>query len=422
MRTRLISLITLLPLCTVAQSLTIQQLINQLEQSLRYQQYVLQTRIKQEELNQVRATRIPVFYADANLQRNLIIPTTPVPAIAFDPNAAEGAILPLKFATRWSSRAGVQMEWSLFDPKRLLSEQEQMLRIRQAEIETNRQATEWKHAAILAYTAVVLATHQYELALRDSANYAEILTVSAARYEEGRESAPSHYAAQQEFTRRQLHVHEAWSVLLDADLELRKYTDLSSTVTLSTDVDNILVYAGALQPENHELLLLEVDREIINAQLQGLRRQLLPSITLNAYWGQQYFENNFRPFHRNAWFGNSYVSLAFSVPLSEYLSARPTLRKAQLQQLLADKQAEEERQSDRINRDQRIVKIRAARTKVETLQRIAELALRTKNHQEEAYLAGRLLLSDYNLAATAYHQARRDVWQAQYDLIALLVE
>src|SRR3546814_9421469 len=99
-----------IPLWATAQSLSIEQLYDSLERSLGYQQDVLHTQIRRAELNELRNNRIPVFYIDANLQRNLIISTTPVPAIEFDPDAQEGAIIPLKFATRWLPTAGVQLE------------------------------------------------------------------------------------------------------------------------------------------------------------------------------------------------------------------------------------------------------------------------------------------------------------------------
>ena len=46
-----------------------------------------------------KGKRLPLIYAEGNLQRNIITPITPVPAEAFDSNAAPGEILPLKFAT-----------------------------------------------------------------------------------------------------------------------------------------------------------------------------------------------------------------------------------------------------------------------------------------------------------------------------------
>jgi len=100
MKTTLASILCIIPIWASGQSMRIEQLFDSLEHSLSYQQDILQTQIRRAELSELRTSRIPVFYIDANVQRNLIIPTTPVPAIAFDPDAREGAIIPLKFATR----------------------------------------------------------------------------------------------------------------------------------------------------------------------------------------------------------------------------------------------------------------------------------------------------------------------------------
>lgn len=411
-----------IPLWGLGQSLSIEQLHDNLSTSMGYQQDILQTQIRRAEWSETRANRIPVFYVDANLQRNLIIPTTPVPAIAFNPDARDGEIIPLQFATRWSSRAGVQLEWSLFDPKRALDEKEQELLVRQAEITTAQNAQDWKRDATLAYATVVLATQQYRMARQDSAAYAQILEVSRARYEAGREPSVSYYSAQQEYERRQIQLHEAWAVLLEADWELRKYTDLSNTATLSSDIDAIREYITGHQTQNYTLQTLEVDQQRIRVQQQGIRRQLLPSLTLNAYWGEQYFDNDFRIFRGESWFGNSFVNLALRIPLSEYISARPTLKKIALQANLTAIQLDEEQQLDAIRIEQQAVKIQAARQKAERLQRIAELAQQSKKEQEAAYLAGRLLLSEYNQAVASVIQAQKDVWQAEYDFIALLMD
>lgn len=155
MKKTIFSLFCVLPFWAIGQSLSIEALHERVSQSLRYQQDLIQTEMSRAALAEARANRIPVFYIDANLQRNLIIPTTPVPAIAFNPDAQDGEIIPLQFATRWSSRAGVQLEWQLFDPKRALDEKEQALSVREAEITTAQNAQDWKRDATLAYAAVV---------------------------------------------------------------------------------------------------------------------------------------------------------------------------------------------------------------------------------------------------------------------------
>lgn len=405
-----------------AQSLSIGDFMDQLDRHPSYQQDSLQTMIRRAEWAEIRAERIPAFYVDANLHRNLIIPTTPVPAIAFDPSATEGAIIPLKFATRWSSKAGIQLEWDLFVPGTKAAERERVLSIEKSEVGADLNAQDLRREATLAYAAVVLASLQYESARRDSAVYAEILTVSKARTEAGREPSSTYLTARQEFERRQIRMHEAWAVLLEADMELRNYAVLPEKVWLTTDIDGIKSFIEKDMRRNHTIRSLELDRQIAEVREQGIRRGLWPSVRMNAYLGEQYYSNELKLDNGNEWFGNSFVNLALRIPLSAYISSRPSLRKVRLEYALASKKLEQEERRDRIKQQQLAVKIGAAAVKVERLGRIEQFARENVNKQEAAYRNGRLLLSDYNQSVAAYHQAQQDVWQAEYELIELLLE
>ncbi|MDR2282299.1 MAG: TolC family protein [Sphingobacterium sp.] len=412
----------LIPGLCQSQSLSIEGLWLQMESGIAHRQRALQVEVRKQELKEFQTNRIPVFYVDANLQRNLIVPTTPVPAIAFDPNATDGAIIPLKFATKWSSKAGLQVEWELFDPRRRLDEQQKSLEVKRAELDLRQQQVDWQHDATLAYAAVVLATEQYALAQQDSMAYQDILRVTQARYEEGREKSVNYLTAQQEFERKRIQLQEAWSVLWDADLELRRFTDLETTKVLSSNIKDIAAFVRTYDPENVTLLALELDRKSYELQHRALRSGLLPSLKANAYLGEQYFSNEFRLDRGKEWYGSSYVNLALRMPLSAFFTVQPTFRKLRAQSEITSLKLREETDSDRISSQQQQVKVAAAQSKLERLEAVMRLAEQVKQEQEQTYREGRLLLTDLNLSINQLNQAKRDVWQAGYDLIRALME
>jgi len=422
MRTFFFYTILLLPFLSHSQDLSIQQLWNNLDKNLLYQQDELQMAIRKAELQEQKSNRIPVFYIDANLQRNLIIPTTPVPAIAFDPNAADGAIIPLKFSTKWSSRAGVQFEWSLFDPKRKSEELQKSLAIEQTQIDQAQNIQNWKRDATLAYTAVVLATHQYALAQADSAAYEHIRQIAKARYEAGRESLTTYLLAEQEVERKRINLYQAWSVLQEADLELRLYVDLGKTQTLSSDIGNIQEFVKNHHVQNLTVQSLEKDQQIIALQKTSIQKQRLPTIALNGYIGQQYFSNEFRLDRSEEWFGNSFINLVFRVPLSAYFTSQASLRKTELNYDLTAKKMEQQRLNDEVSGKQSNAKMIAAELKIKSYKKIEQLALQAKKEKEAAYHAGRILLSAYNESIAAHNKALQDVWQSEYDLIKIIMD
>ncbi|WP_312134640.1 TolC family protein [Sphingobacterium sp.] len=420
---KIVSIILLiLPVWVAAQSLSIEQLWGEMSKNKSLQQRQVETAIKQEELSEQKRTRIPVFYIDANLQHNLIIPTTPVPAIAFDPTAPDGAIIPLKFATKWSSKVGVQMEWDIFDPKRSVTEQQKQIEINKSTIEQARQTEQWKKDATLAYAAVVLASEQYALAVEDSIAYQKILAVVKSRCEEGREGTSEYVQAQQELERKRIALYEAWSVLLDADLELGRYQDLDTTKVLSSNMQDIRQFIQSLQLYNYDLETLKLDQQMNELQQRSLKKELLPTLKLNAYLGEQFYSNEFRLDRGSDWFGNSFVNLALRIPLSSYFTMQPSLKKNSLQQQLTNLQLEEEQMNDNIQSQQKAVKVQAAEKKLAAYQRIDRLALENKETKEKAFHAGRLLLTELMQAHASYNQARKDIWQAEYDLLKITLE
>src|SRR5690606_12974179 len=145
-----------------------------------------------------RQERLPMVYGDVNLQLNVIVTTTPVLAMPFDLDAAEGVIIPPNFSSKWSAKVGLQAEWQIFHPKQRLDEKERDLHQQKAIMEKDSHAQNWRRDATLAYASVVLATHQYERARQDSALYAEILALVQSRFEAGRESSMSYIESQQE--------------------------------------------------------------------------------------------------------------------------------------------------------------------------------------------------------------------------------
>lgn len=400
-----------------AQQLSIEQLWGKGFESAQQRQKATQVSIQEEQLNVRRSERFPIIYGDVNLQRNLIIPTTPVPAIAFDPNAQEGAIIPLKFSTKWNAKAGLQLEWDLFNPTQRQQRAEDELHLQRARIESQQDYTDWKKNATLAYASVVLATQQYQSSLQDSAIYAEILTTTALRYESGRISSEENRLAQQELERKIITMYQAWQVLQESNAELANYVLTDSIRFLSSDIKEIQRLVGNGSDSSYTQQLIEIDRKVAEVQLKGIKRQLLPTLSLNGYLGSQFFSNDFNMVDKDSWYGHSFANVALKIPITAYFSNGASIRKAGLQEKIYRLQLEEEISKENNDRLKKNAKVQFFQKQRIGLQKILELAERNKNEKRSAYDAGRILISDLNKAYSEFLKAQQDVLQAEYDLL-----
>ncbi len=422
MKKILFAIIISFPSVALSQSLSIAELWKRIENTQTYQQEEWKVRKAQEELNQDKINKLPLFYGDANLQRNLIIPTTPVPAIAFDPNAQAGAIVPLQFATKWSSKAGIQLEWNIFNPKNNLNNAQNKLILEKTKLQQQDVLEQLKIDATLTYTSIVLATLQYEKAKQDSATYAEILDVTKNRYELGRVNSGEYLAAQQEMERRNIQLIEAWSVLEEASIELRNSLDIEDIQHITTDIAGILATVENVTFVDNKMKLLGVEEQLTNLQIQQIKKQKLPTLTFNSYLGTQFFNNKLDLYKGSNWFGNSYANIALRIPISDWVWQNPQSKKAEYQLKIDQLKSKEQLLIERTEQGQKEIKINATQHKIERLNKILELAVQHQTEQHKAYLEGRILVTIYNKTVLDVNKAQQDIWQAQYELIKQIIE
>jgi outer membrane protein len=404
------------------QSLSIKELWTQIDKAANIQGKKLNVDLQKEQLKVRNSERLPVIYGDINLQRNLIIPTTPVPAIAFDPNAPEGAILPLKFSTKWNSKAGVQLEWDLFNPTRKNNIEEDRIALEKSIVEESIERENWKTNATLAYSSIVLATEQYRASLLDSTLYAEINAVNKERFEAGRGKSEDYILSQQELERKRIRIHETWEVLENANLELNRYYSLDTIAVITSNIEDIVSEIEDKANNDYDQQLIKLDQTLSQVQLSGLKRQLLPTISFNAYFGSQFFSNEFNIIDKSNWYGYSYASLGLKIPISAYFSSIPSLKKAKLNEEIFNKQLDDQTLQDKIDSQQKSNKIKSAKEKIDRLNRILVLSEQNKDEKLAMYQNGRILLNEFNLANSDYLKAQQDIWQAKYDLINIILE
>lgn len=365
--------------------------------------------------------RLPLIYGDANLQRNLITPSTPVPAIAFNPAAAPGEILPLKFATDWSAKAGFQFSMDIFNPQQQLTLKTAELDRKTVLLDYDQTLQDWKKQATTAYAKVVVSSRQYTEAVADSLRYAEIVAITEARQKAGRTTLIELNKAKQELINRQTQLQEAFRVLQVANIELSKYVDTRAFTQLSSSIPDIVARlradAKAIELEN-----IQLEQQKIKLQLQSLKKEALPTLSLNAFYGSQFYNNAFSLWNNNNWFGNSYVNVGLRLPISETIDRALKKRQLGLQDEILRSQYREESAILAANQQQQLLNISHAAQVLENAKAIERLSLENASLAQDQYRAGKILLSELNEELGTHFKNLRQVWQAEYDHLLAVLE
>lgn len=372
--------------------------------------------IKAEQLS-----RLPLIYGDANLQRNLITPSTPVPAVAFNPGAAPGEILALKFATDWSAKAGIQFSMDVFSPQKKLALKTAVLDGKAANLEYSKTLQDWKKQATSAYAKVVISSKQYLEAFADSVRYAEILSITLERARAGRMTKVEANQARQELIYKQTQLHEAYRVLEVANIELSKFADLRAYRQLSSSMADIVEKLKG-STRNIQLESLEIEQQKVSVQLQSLKTEALPTLTLNAFYGSQFYNNTLSLWNNNNWFGNSYVNVGVRLPISETIDRALKKKQLGLQNQVVASQYREAQLLEEANRRQQLLNIQHASSVLENARAIARLSEENIALVQDQYRGGKILLSVLNQELSRHFKKLQQVWQAEYDHLLSVLE
>ena len=365
--------------------------------------------------------RLPLIYGEANLQRNLITPSTPVPAIAFNPNAAPGEILPLKFATDWSAKAGVQFSMDIFNPQQKLALKTAELERKAAMLDYDQTLQDWKKQVTSAYAKVVISSKQYLESVADSVRYAEIVDITQARQNAGRTTLIELNKAKQELIKRQTQLHEAFRVLEVANIELSKYADTRGFTQLSSSIPDIVTRLKA-DARNIQLENIQIEQQKIGVQLQSLKKEGLPTLSLNAFYGSQFYNNSFSLWNNNNWFGNSYVNVGVRLPISETIDRALKKKQLGLQNQLLISQYREEAAMEAANQQQQMLNIIHAEKALEHAVAIQRLSNENIRLAQKQYKSGKILLSELNQELSTHFKNMQNVWQAEYDHLLAVLE
>lgn len=367
-----------------------------------------------------KSKRLPLIYGDANLQRNLIVPVTPVPAIAFNPNAAPGEITPLRFATDWSAKAGLQFSMDIFNPDNQSAIREAKYNQSRSQLSLVQEETTVQKKIIDGYAQVVLAMEQADVASAILKQYEATQAIINARYEAGRIDIVEKNTAQTKYLEVQQLYREAQAVVLNKQIALLEFTAFDINDSFVTPLPAI---KNTVKPyEDLTIAQLKLDQDWATTKINNLYLKALPKLTLNGYYGAQYFDNSLKLFNNDQWFGNSFINLSLRVPITEHYERSLLSKRLKAEYNMATDKLQEEEQLQYRKQLLNQNTIQTHQDKITQLKQTVALAQENVQVINEQVTAGRVLVTNLNNAIEQLLDQQKKLWQAEYDYINTLID
>ncbi len=382
----------------------------------------INTAIAQKKIEQAKWEKIPDIYANIDLRRNLIIPTTPVPAKAFNPDAEKGEIMPLQFMTDWSSQAGINASFDLFNPKihGQIKEAKQQAQIKS--ITQKISANQLKYQVGADYAALIIAKKQFQLAIADTINKTKILAMVQEQHQAGRLTISELNNTRSNKNQSISRYFKASKILISAKAQL--LTDLGISpkekerLSISDDINSLLYTNNKnLQKNSLSLTKRKQERRLTKVQLHNTKLEFLPTVSLEGFYGSNFYNNDFDIFKDQNWYGNSYVGLSINIPITQGLDRIKKINQLQLQKQVdkANYKAQKNQlQLEKLQAQQDIVyKKKVLQQKKKNMALIQKNLLSAK----DKFSSGRLLISELLKNDFLYQKAKTNYLQAAYDYI-----
>jgi len=315
------------------------------------------------EVDEKRLHHVPDIFLSGDLRRNLIISATPVPARAFDPTAQEGELIYLKFNTKWNSSTGLNLNYDLFNPEKINSVAEQQHQLNIQEYDTQISEEELKERVAIAYAECVIAEEQMQMLKSDTAYYSEFLNNANQLFYKERISLSERNDAHSSYNESIMNFLEAEKIVKERRVQLLYLLGIDVT---KDNIESLLLHENisALTEKMEEntsvtytISSLEELRQQEVVDLAGMRiksasLKYAPTISLQGYYGTNFYDNELSLFNNNLWRGNSYIGISLRVPITQSLSTSKEVSRLRLHKQIEAENLRDIRNSvnkDRLN-------------------------------------------------------------------------
>jgi len=385
----------------------------------------LQTGIAANSTDRSRRDKLPDIYGSFDIRRNIITPTTPVPAYIFNPDAGPDDITPLRFATDWTGSAGINFSYNLFNPQKNATIKENAQKEQISSIDASIARNDLKYRIEGDYLTCLITGKQVELAITDTVRQHRILQITYAQYQAGkleisdlnRIIAEKLTAVNNLSSAVKIHQMSKAQLLLDMGLDPEKFNELMPADSLeSLMTGSILV--DTISAENLALRKIEMQQALNNLQTNTIRQSLYPTISLEGFAGTNYYDNKFRLLNHHYWYGNSYIGLGIDIPVSDYWRKSKDIQSLQLEHRTLELEYQKNAADlslQKIKATQEVAfKEKELLSKKEKY-RLMEVNLRSDTAKFES---GRLLTSDLIQSNFLFSKAKTEYLQVLYELLS----
>ena len=395
--------------------------------NLQVKNALLNVQIQQQTNKGITAAALPTISGNVGTTYYIDIPTTLVPGeFAGQP---PGTFKALKFGTKYTTTAGVQLQQLLFDGQVFVG-----LQARDASMKFQNKAVE------VTDEAIRVNVHKIYYQLVVSKTQVELLDANITRLQKLQHDVTEMYkngfAERLDIDKIEVSLNnlktEKQKVLNSIDVGYAGLKTLIGMPVRDTliltdkisddDIKSVALLDSANYIDRKDFQYLQIAKKLGEYNVKRYQLSYLPTISLTGAYNKQAQRAKYTFFEKGDWFTTSYVGLNIAVPIFSGFSKDANLKQARLQLQQTSNNIDNLKLTIDSETEQAKLKFKSAIETIDVQKRNMQLAEKVYEQTKKKYEAGTGSNTEITTAETELKSAQTNYISALYDAIIAKVD
>lgn len=381
----------------------------------------LDATIAKQKLAESKRKYITDVSSEVVVQYNPTIATNIIPTGQFNTQNPTDETRAIQFGQPWSNTAGIKAKQVLFDPAMQSEIKERKIELTIAEFGTQTEQVNLRYEVAKAYYSVLLAKEEMKFAMSDTVRAFQLYKLAVDRFTEMQIKITERNQASYAIAKTRYNLINAQSNLNNAISKFCFTTGLAqnSMVELTTDFSTLLPVDHVPTDDSLSYIQRPDYKKAVYQNLLSLQQsksekaKLLPTLSLNGFFGANQFTQQFALAENNSWFGNSYVNLTLQVPITKFFTQAKRIEQF-------NSQAKQNEQELIKLKEQYEYDTQLTSTKLTTLQNRYQLQLSNLTLAQQNFEDSKASYEQGQVHITELSTQEANVQAAQYELLTVI--
>ncbi len=279
-------------------------------------------------VGETTAQGLPQITGNVDVNKSLIVPSQPFPAIFFNPEAPEGEFIPVQFSPEYSGNLGVTVNQMIFNGSYFVGLQAAKTYRQLAEFDKIKTEYDVIENVKKAYYSVLVSQEREELVQANLSRMDTLLKETKIMFETGFSEKIDVSRIQVQYNNLKTELDRARSatkISLDL-LKLQMGMDVNQPIGLAEDIADLEVVFDVepliAEPGTRrvELDQLQTNVELAQLDLKNNKAQYLPRIDANVNYTRMGFGGSLKEIFNSEWYPGSILGVSLEIPIFDGLA------------------------------------------------------------------------------------------------------